>query len=293
MKILIVDDSRAMRMIVRRALRQAGYGAATVQEAENGAEALVLARSFAPSLIFCDWNMPVMGGYELLQALNKEGLVIPFGFVSSEATSEVRALAAAAGARFFIVKPFSADAFADVLSGVFTGSVVVHQLVTHTAAEGAGIVMPNAQTVAETLSGLLGKPVTAMDWRTGPEPGAITVTATFMGDSGLQFLMVADLAFAGCTSGALAMLPEPVVKSALDAKRLPENLVETTREIFNVMARLFVGPHSRQPKLERVYYSPEPLPLEARAAAKAPSAQAHFVVNVPGYGKGRLSGLAK
>ena len=44
MKILIVDDSRAMRMIVKRTLRQAGYGGHDVVEASNGAEAFDMSR---------------------------------------------------------------------------------------------------------------------------------------------------------------------------------------------------------------------------------------------------------
>ena len=84
MKILIVDDSRAMRRIVSRLIRQAGYSGHEVLEAENGREALEIVHADFPDLILADWRMPEMSGIELLEALNDEGYVIPYGFVTSE-----------------------------------------------------------------------------------------------------------------------------------------------------------------------------------------------------------------
>jgi two-component system chemotaxis response regulator CheY len=111
MKILIVDDSRAMRMIVRRTLRQAGIDCGSVVEASTGLEALALASESSPELILCDWNMPEMTGLELLRRLNDRGFTSPFGFVTSESTPEMRDQAAEAGAAFFITKPFTAESF--------------------------------------------------------------------------------------------------------------------------------------------------------------------------------------
>ena len=68
-KILIVDDSKAMRMIVRRTLRQAGLEDNELDEAANGAEALDALRRASFDLVLSDWNMPVMSGIELLQTM--------------------------------------------------------------------------------------------------------------------------------------------------------------------------------------------------------------------------------
>ncbi|HYQ16974.1 MAG TPA: response regulator, partial [Polyangiaceae bacterium] len=68
--ILVVDDSKAMRLIVRRTLRQAGFGDYEVAEAANGVEALQQIAQAAPALVISDWNMPEMTGIELLQELN-------------------------------------------------------------------------------------------------------------------------------------------------------------------------------------------------------------------------------
>lgn len=118
MKILIVDDSKAMRMIVARTLRQAGYGDATLVEAGNGREALAVIESNPPNLVLCDWNMPEMSGIELLRALRGANNAVPFGFVTSEASQEMKDTATAAGAQFLITKPFTPKVFEQTIGGM-------------------------------------------------------------------------------------------------------------------------------------------------------------------------------
>jgi two-component system chemotaxis response regulator CheY len=120
MKILIADDSKAMRMIVMRTLRQAGLGSNTLVEAENGQKALELVDSDRPDLILSDWNMPEMTGIELLRALRRRGDGIPFLFVTSEGSPEMREIAEQAGALGLITKPFTPEVFEDVLTPVVT-----------------------------------------------------------------------------------------------------------------------------------------------------------------------------
>jgi two-component system chemotaxis response regulator CheY len=120
MKIVVADDSRAMRMIVVRTLRQAGLSGHEVLEAENGREALELVAEHRPDLILSDWNMPEMTGIQFLSALRARGDSTPFCFVTSEGSDEMREQAAAAGALGLIAKPFTADAFSDLLSSVVT-----------------------------------------------------------------------------------------------------------------------------------------------------------------------------
>jgi two-component system chemotaxis response regulator CheY len=118
MQILVVDDSKAMRSIVMRAVRQAGYESVTFVEAANGAEALRVIRGGAPALVLADWNMPEMSGIELLQALRAEGNAVKLGFVTSESDPAMRDLAFQAGAAFMLTKPFTPDAFKAVLGPV-------------------------------------------------------------------------------------------------------------------------------------------------------------------------------
>jgi two-component system, chemotaxis family, chemotaxis protein CheY len=118
MRFLIVDDSKAMRMIIARVLRQAGYGGSEFAEAANGLEALELIRADRPDLVLCDWNMPEMTGIELLRTLRDESVDVRFGFVTAESTAEMTEQAYASGALFVIAKPFTGDSFREVLAGV-------------------------------------------------------------------------------------------------------------------------------------------------------------------------------
>jgi two-component system chemotaxis response regulator CheY len=117
-KILVADDSRVMRQIVIRTLRQAGFDGHDVVEAEDGRDAFDKVQSESPDLVLSDWNMPNMTGLECLEALRSSGSSVPFGFVTSEGSPEMRDKAAGAGALFLIAKPFNEDTFRDALEGV-------------------------------------------------------------------------------------------------------------------------------------------------------------------------------
>jgi two-component system chemotaxis response regulator CheY len=118
MKVIIADDSRVMRQIVLRTLRQAGFAHHEYVEAADGAEALEKIGEHTPELVLSDWNMPNKTGIELLRALRAQGNPVPFGFVTSEGSEDMRATAEQAGAMFVIAKPFTPESFEDALSGV-------------------------------------------------------------------------------------------------------------------------------------------------------------------------------
>ena len=120
MKVVIADDSRVMRQIVLRTLRQAGFAHHEFVEASDGAEALDKIQEHEAELVLSDWNMPNKTGIELLRALRAQGNAVPFGFVTSEGSEEMRAVAAQAGAMFLIAKPFTPEAFEDALGAVLS-----------------------------------------------------------------------------------------------------------------------------------------------------------------------------
>lgn len=107
MRILVVDDSRAMRSLVCRALRSAGFEQLT--EASNGVEALASVKSAAFDFVLTDWNMPEMDGLTLVKALQSDLPALKVGMVTSECTTEQLALAKDAGARFVVNKPFTPE----------------------------------------------------------------------------------------------------------------------------------------------------------------------------------------
>jgi two-component system chemotaxis response regulator CheY len=118
MRIAVADDSAVMRKIVIRTLRQAGYGDALIAEACDGAELVDIAVNDNPDLCLSDWNMPVMNGIEALREIRAKGCNVTFGFVTSEGSDAMRQTALEAGAAFLIVKPFTAEAFAEALGSV-------------------------------------------------------------------------------------------------------------------------------------------------------------------------------
>jgi len=118
MKILVADDSRVMRQIVVRTLRQAGFDGHDIVEATDGADGLTKVADESPDLVLSDWNMPELNGLEFLKSLRAAGNTVPFGFVTSEGSPDMREKAEQAGALFLIAKPFTADTFAEALEPV-------------------------------------------------------------------------------------------------------------------------------------------------------------------------------
>lgn len=118
MDILIVDDSKTMRMILQRAIRQAGYRGLDVCEAANASEALEKLRTGQPKLILSDWNMPEVSGLDFLLQVRVAENKVPFGFITSETSVEMRTLALSSGATFMLSKPFTPDDIQEAISPI-------------------------------------------------------------------------------------------------------------------------------------------------------------------------------
>jgi two-component system chemotaxis response regulator CheY len=112
---MVVDDSRAVRMIIARTLRKLGYD---VAEAGDGRQALdALEKGAAADVVLADWNMPEMDGLSLLKAIraNPAFSGIPVIMVTTEAEFDQMATAIAEGAAEYVMKPFTADILVDKL----------------------------------------------------------------------------------------------------------------------------------------------------------------------------------
>ncbi len=86
--ILVVDDSRAMRMTIRVILKKLGY--LNIIEAEDGRQGLEKLKQNKVDLILCDWMMPVMDGLEMLVELRNDDSLkdIPFIIVTAVGQKE-------------------------------------------------------------------------------------------------------------------------------------------------------------------------------------------------------------
>jgi two-component system chemotaxis response regulator CheY len=117
MKALVVDDSRAIRSVISRMLRDNGH---SVTEAANGQDALDQLKIMPspPDLALLDWNMPVMDGYTLLCNIRNDvryaNTVVMM--VTTETELERMQMALAAGANEYLMKPFTPEALGEKMA---------------------------------------------------------------------------------------------------------------------------------------------------------------------------------
>ncbi len=114
-RVLIVEDSSAVRAFVRAALEDAGT--ATVEEAESGFEALRVLPRARFDLVILDINMPDINGLEVVAFMRRTPSLeaIPIIVISTESSDKDRARAISLGANAFLQKPFGADALVDLV----------------------------------------------------------------------------------------------------------------------------------------------------------------------------------
>lgn len=109
MQAMVVDDSRAARAMLRRLLGEMGF---EVVEAGDGRQALeTLSARGGLDLVLVDWNMPEMNGMEFVRRVrtNPGWNGLPLMMVTTEVERTHIALALAAGANEYVMKPFTRD----------------------------------------------------------------------------------------------------------------------------------------------------------------------------------------
>jgi two-component system chemotaxis response regulator CheY len=117
MRALIVDDSRTMRLILKKQLAQLGF--AEVFEAGDGLEALrVLDGIAAPDVVLVDWNMPNMTGIDLVTEVRKNPAWDAMKVVMVTTASDLVRVQAALGqgANEYVLKPFTPQTLSEKLT---------------------------------------------------------------------------------------------------------------------------------------------------------------------------------
>jgi DNA-binding response OmpR family regulator len=102
-KILVVDDKSELRTLLKSYLTQEGFEVVT---ANDGQEALFVARHEKPNLIILDLMMPEMGGYEFMRAYNREAET-PVVILTAKIDENDKVLGLELGADDYVTKPFS------------------------------------------------------------------------------------------------------------------------------------------------------------------------------------------
>ncbi|MCK9224787.1 MAG: response regulator [Candidatus Muirbacterium halophilum] len=120
MRILIVDDSRTQRAIIKKIVKMTEIDNIEIYEAGNGIEALDKIKQIKIDLIFTDINMPEMNGEEMIDKLNEsEFSNIPIVVLTSKGSDITKNKLEQKGIKAFLVKPFTPEDVNEVLKSFF------------------------------------------------------------------------------------------------------------------------------------------------------------------------------
>jgi two-component system chemotaxis response regulator CheY len=116
--VLLVDDSRLMRTLLKRAVELSQIPLGSVFEASNGREALAVLEAHTVDALFTDINMPEMTGFELLSTINQQARwkTMVRVVISANDSAAERTRSEELGASQYVDKPFTPDAVRVALS---------------------------------------------------------------------------------------------------------------------------------------------------------------------------------
>jgi CheY-like chemotaxis protein len=118
MAALVVDDDRAVRLILRRMLEKLGF---EVEEAHDGGSALRTTKRRPFDLVFTDVSMPGMDGMEFFRQARAAGLKAPVIFLTAVGTASQAQEALGEGASDFIAKPLRIKQLQEAVHAAMTG----------------------------------------------------------------------------------------------------------------------------------------------------------------------------
>jgi CheY-like chemotaxis protein len=299
MKFLIVDDSRAMQVIVKRGLEQLGYSDNEYKTANNGKDALNIAKDWTPDLILCDWHMPEMTGIQLLQLLNKLELPSNIGFVTSETSESRLKEAKEMGACFIVNKPFTDEdlhkAVLPILQGAIEGEDALKQDTAVTCDK--GITLPTAAAFDKAINAVTSSSVKLTEKTTEPlnyeHLPFITGIYAISGTSSIRSICVLDLEASCFLGSALHNLPVEDALDSIQKKAIPKQLLENCGMVLKVISVLFFDQKSGTDlKLENFHLIAKPFDKLDALSRKGGNQRMDFELGIDGYGKGRMSVIA-
>lgn len=122
--ILIADDSKVMRMIIKKSILMSGIGVKRIHQASSDHEAYTLYKAHPMDLVFVDLNMPEKGGMALIEKIRLEAEEHPATvIVVSSASDQKQIEKIKALGIHFIHKPFTAMQLKTVLDTVMKGGI--------------------------------------------------------------------------------------------------------------------------------------------------------------------------
>ncbi len=126
MNLLLVDDSRTDRLLLKAILEDIGIG--SIRQAEDGGEALKILQTFPADLVLCDLHMAPMDGIEFIRQLRTANTspnpFLPTLMLTADATSERLNEALKAGVNGFLGKPIKPETMRRQIQSIFSRPLV-------------------------------------------------------------------------------------------------------------------------------------------------------------------------
>ncbi len=247
MRFLIVDDSRAIQAIVRRALQKTGIADLDYKAASDGIEALSIMDDWKPDMVLTDWHMPGMSGIELLKSIRNRGWNdLKVGFVTTESAQDNLAEAKRLGAVFFINKPFQDEDLVRLINGALSSAPMLELAAPMT------VTIDTPAAVTGVLDSVLERKVMVVEL---PNEGADDIhlpsaVALYVHEASgeIRALCLLDHTAIVLVGAATAALPD--VARMIEAKEVPKEVWDTMLKVVEGnIPRLFLASDGSKLKL--------------------------------------------
>ena len=298
LKFLVVDDSRAIQAIVRRAISKCGYAPLEIRTASDGEQALDIVESFVPDLIITDWHMPKVSGLEMVQALRQMGHKdIRVGFVTTEKTTALLDQAISNGAMFILHKPFDDDELVSAVVSSVKDLAKLAQAAPTQAAETASATEPVAEaSMQRQLQNSLGNipfRLIARDAMTTAKltPNNLLGLYVAAGMKGVYAIGVLDANAVCMVGGGMARKGPPEVRAAMESGQPDTTMLEKANEFLRAVApALGESAASGSGGITLAKASIVKNTFAKLAEVMAQTGQrSDFRIAIPGYGEGRMA----
>jgi len=291
-RVLIVDDSRAIQNIIKRGLEKVCCGDLETKFAGDGVQALDIARAWEPDLIISDWHMPNMSGLELLHALNREMLGIKLGLVTTETSQERLAEARAAGAKFIVNKPFHMETLIDAAMPALREKVDV---TVYDQNEQEKLRLGDIDQFTRTINHSTEKEVFVE--RVEPiipesiRPPFVLSFYVTSGDERVRAIGLLDIQAAIVLGAAAVNASEMEVHNLIAEQKLPQQYLAGCEKVMQSLGTCFWNANKNLPqdlKLSRINLVNKPFPKLKSLLITAAMDRIDMEIAVLGYGLGRI-----
>lgn len=296
MRILIVDDSKAMQVILRRGVEKIDCESMEIQVTDDGLKALDIIRVWRPSLVLSDWHMPEMTGIELLNAINREMLDINVGFVTTETSSERVKEAKNAGAKFILNKPFNDEALHQTVLPYFTSNSELdeHEESDESTSNSGTITLPSIGMITKILNVVSKNTVNVemaplATYESSWSPCLLGLFADTE-ENKVRAISILNLPAACILGGSIDALPGSIVQSHIDDRTIPQPILDNCEKLLRVISATIKDQNGKGEMLLRsVNFVPKVFPKIETLFKKPESERVDYEISIPGYGQGSLT----